>query len=79
VNDAPYLRKCEGLASHDFWPQCRKAVMKWGAVKIFLFEIGDFSAVENALNLALQSGCEITTSLKFNQVDWTLTVKKAKR
>lgn len=39
MNDAPYLRKCEGLASHDFWPQCRKAVMKWGAVKIFLFEI----------------------------------------
>ena len=49
-----------------------------GEAIIFLFEIGDFSAVENALNLALQSGCEITTSLKFNQVDWTLTVKKAK-
>lgn len=50
-----------------------------GEAIIFLFGIGDFSAVENALNLALQSGCEITTSLKFNQVDWTLTVKKAKR
>ena len=50
-----------------------------GEAIIFLFEIGDFSAVENALNLALQSGCEITTSLKFNQADWTLTVKKAKR
>ena len=49
-----------------------------GEAIIFLFEIGDFSAVENALNLALKSGCEITTSLKFNQVDWTLTVKKAK-
>ena len=49
-----------------------------GEAIIFLFEIGDFSAVENALNLALQSGCDITTSLKFNQVDWTLTVKKAK-
>ena len=50
-----------------------------GEAIIFLFEIGDFSAVENALKLALKSGCEITTSLKFNQVDWTLTVKKAKR
>lgn len=50
-----------------------------GEAIIFLFEIGDFSAVESALNLALQSGCEITTSLKFNQADWTLTVKKAKR
>ncbi len=39
MNDALYLRKCEGLAGHDFWPQCRKAVMKWGAVKIFLFAI----------------------------------------
>lgn len=39
MNDAPHLRKCEGLAGHDFWPQCRKAVMKWGAVKIFLFAI----------------------------------------
>ena len=33
-------------------------------VVIFLFEIGDY--------------CEVMNSLKFNQVDWALTIKKGK-
>ena len=45
---------------------------------IFLFEIGDFSGVTKAVNLASNLNCEVMNSLKFNQVDWVLTIKKGK-
>ena len=45
-------------------------------VVIFLFEIGDFSGVKNAINLAYNLNCEVMNSLKFNQTDWTLIIKK---
>ena len=47
-------------------------------VVIFLFEIGDYSGVETAVNLAYNLNCEVMNSLKFNQVDWALTIKKGK-
>ncbi|WP_103619397.1 NADH-ubiquinone oxidoreductase subunit E family protein [Campylobacter concisus] len=49
-----------------------------GEVIIFLFEIGDFSGVAKAINLAYNLNCEVMNSLKFNQVDWVLTIKKGK-
>ena len=49
-----------------------------GEVIIFLFEIGDFSGVAKAVNLAYNLNCEVMNSLKFNQVDWVLTIKKGK-
>lgn len=49
-----------------------------GEVVIFLFEIGDFSDVQKALNLSYNLNCEVMNSLKFNQVDWALTIKKGK-
>ena len=49
-----------------------------GEVIIFLFEIGDFSGVTKAVNLAYNLNCEVMNSLKFNQVDWVLTIKKGK-
>ena len=49
-----------------------------GEVVIFLFEIGDYSSVEKAVNLAYNLNCEVMNSLKFNQVDWALTIKKGK-
>lgn len=48
---------------------------KSGEVSIFMFEIGDFSPVENAIAHALKEGYEIINSLKFNQTDWTLVLK----
>ncbi|MCD8213092.1 MAG: NADH-ubiquinone oxidoreductase subunit E family protein, partial [Campylobacter sp.] len=42
-----------------------------GEVIIFLFETGDFSGIENSINLAYNLNCEIINSLKFNQTDWT--------
>ena len=49
-----------------------------GEVIIFLFEIGDFSSVAKAVNLAYNLNCEVMNSLKFNQVDWIITIKKGK-
>ncbi|BCX78753.1 NADH-ubiquinone oxidoreductase subunit E family protein [Campylobacter sp. 19-13652] len=48
-----------------------------GEVVIFIFEIGDFSPVENAIAHANDRGYELMNSLKFNQTDWTLVLKKA--
>jgi len=47
-----------------------------GEVIIFLFEIGDFSAIQRSADLIKECGCELLNSLKFNEVDWTIVVKK---
>ncbi len=47
-----------------------------GEVIIFLFEIGDFSGVQRSADLIKECGCELLNSLKFNEVDWTIVVKK---
>lgn len=43
---------------------------------IFLFEINDFEAIQESINLLKENGCEIINSLKFNEVDWTIIIKK---
>ena len=47
-----------------------------GEVAIFLFEIGDFSGIQRSADLVKESGFELMNSLKFNEVDWTIVVKK---
>jgi len=47
-----------------------------GEVGIFLFEIGDFTSVQRSADLVKESGYELMNSLKFNEVDWTIVVKK---
>jgi NADH-quinone oxidoreductase subunit E len=47
-------------------------------VAIFLFEIGDFSSVQKSADLIKERGHELMNSLKFNEVDWTITVKRKK-
>ena len=49
---------------------------KVGEVGIFLFEIGDFSSVQKSADLIKKSGHELMNSLKFNEVDWTIVVKR---
>lgn len=44
---------------------------------IFLFEIGDFSAVQNVADLVKENNWTLMNSLKFNEVDWTVVVKNA--
>lgn len=47
-------------------------------IGIFLFEIGDFSSVEKSANLIAQNGWTLMNSLRFNEVDWSIVVKKAR-
>jgi len=47
-----------------------------GEVSIFMFEIGDFTPIQKSYDLAVKSGCEVLNSVKYNEVDWTLVVKK---
>ncbi len=47
-----------------------------GEVIIFLFEIGDFSPVQKSADLVKELGFELMNSLKFNEADWTIVVKK---
>ncbi len=44
---------------------------------IFIFEIGDFSAVQNVADTVKENKFTLMNSLKFNEVDWTVVVKKA--
>jgi NADH-quinone oxidoreductase subunit E len=50
--------------------------VKDGEVAIFLFEIGDFSSVQKSADLVKDAGYELLNSIKFNEVDWTIVVKK---
>ncbi|MBD3797966.1 MAG: NADH-ubiquinone oxidoreductase subunit E family protein [Campylobacterales bacterium] len=43
---------------------------------IFLFEIGDFTPIQRSADLVKECGWELYNSLKFNEVDWTIVVKK---
>ena len=45
-------------------------------VAIFLFEIGDFSPIQRSADIVKEHGYELMNSLKFNEVDWTIVVKK---
>jgi NADH-quinone oxidoreductase subunit E len=45
---------------------------------IFLFEIGDFSSVQNVADAIKENQWTLMNSLKFNEVDWTVVVKKEK-
>lgn len=47
-----------------------------GEVAIFLFEIGDFSSVQKSADTIKENGYTLMNSLKFNEVDWTIVVKK---
>ena len=50
--------------------------LKPAEVGIFLFEIGDFSPVQKSADIVKEHGHELMNSLKFNEVDWTIVVKK---
>jgi NADH-quinone oxidoreductase subunit E len=43
---------------------------------IFLFEIGDFSSVQATADCVKENNWTLMNSLKFNEVDWTVVVKK---
>lgn len=45
---------------------------------IFLFEIGDFSHIQKSADVVYEAGYTLMNSIKFNEVDWTIVVKKVK-
>jgi len=49
---------------------------KPGEVIIFMFEVGDFTPVTRSMEVMKEQGHELLNSLKFNEVDWTLVVKR---
>jgi len=52
--------------------------IKEGENAIFLFEIGDFSPIQKSADVIYEAGYTLMNSLKFNEVDWTIVVKKVK-
>ena len=50
--------------------------VEFGEIAIFLFEIGDFSPIQRSADVIKEAGHELMNSLKFNEVDWTIVVKK---
>ncbi len=50
--------------------------LKVGEVGIFIFEVGDFSSVQKSADVIKETGHDLMNSLKFNEVDWTVVVKK---
>jgi NADH-quinone oxidoreductase subunit E len=49
---------------------------KVGEVSIFMFEIGDFTPIQKSADLIKENGHELMNSLKYNEVDWTIVVKR---
>ena len=47
-------------------------------VAIIMFEIGDFENIQKSADLVYEAGYTLMNSIKFNEVDWTLVVKKTK-
>jgi len=64
----------------DFYDRMLELIDKDLAPKevgIFLFEVGDFSSLQKSADVIKESGHELLNSLKFNEVDWTIVVRKA--
>jgi len=63
---------------NDFEPRMKEILgeHKEGEVAIFLFEIGDFTAIQRSADVVKECGYELMNSLKFNEVDWTIVAKR---
>ena len=72
------MRRVDLRKSKDFFEDLAKTIKeaKINEVLVILFEIGDFSAVEKSFSFVKEQDCELLNSLKFNQVDWTIVIKK---
>ncbi len=49
-----------------------------GETAIIMFEIGDFENIQKSADVIYEAGYTLMNSIKFNEVDWTLVVKKEK-
>jgi len=63
----------------DFYDRMLELIdkgIKVDEVGIFMFEVGDFSSIQKSADVIRESGHDLMNSLKFNEVDWTVVVKK---
>ena len=63
----------------DFYDRMVELIDKGLAIDevgIFLFEVGDFSSIQKSADVIKETGHDLMNSLKFNEVDWTVVVKK---
>lgn len=63
----------------DFLPRLHELMqneIESGEVAIFLFEMGDFTSVQASADFVKEQGYTLMNSLRFNEVDWTIVVKK---
>ena len=70
------MRKYKDERLYDRMVEVMDKEIKPGEVCIFLFELGDFSPVQKSFDIMKEQGHEVMNSLKFNEVDWTLVVKR---
>ena len=50
--------------------------IKVDEVGIFMFEVGDYTSIRKSADVIKATGHDLMNSLKFNEVDWTVVVKK---
>ena len=62
----------------DFYGRMLEIIDESAQVSIFMFEIGDFSPVQKSADVIKEAGWILMNSLKFNETDWTIVVKKEK-
>jgi NADH-quinone oxidoreductase subunit E len=63
----------------DFYDRMVELIEKGlqvGEVGIFMFEVGDFSSIQKSADVIRSTGHDLMNSLKYNEVDWTIVVKK---
>jgi len=74
------MRRYDLRHLHDSFYDRMSEIMEKEAQKeevvIFLFEIGDFSPIQKSADLVKEGGYTLMNSLKFNEADWTIVVKK---
>lgn len=66
---------------NDFYEKMLELMDKQIAVEetaIIMFEIGDFENIQKSADVIYEAGYTLMNSIKFNEVDWTLVVKKVK-
>ena len=64
----------------DFLPRLEEIMINDiadGEVGIFLFEIGKFEGVQASADLVKKKNWTLMNSLKFNDADWTVMIKKS--
>ena len=64
---------------NDFIPRMVELMnteIQEGENAIFIFEIGDFSGIQASADCIKENNWTLMNSIKFNEVDWTLVVKK---